>query len=68
MVKFVSANAAQPVTHGLGFVPTSWQAMPQRLTTGAPGTIYADTPLQADRNVIVLRASTANTVAEIIVR
>lgn len=63
MVSFHAANQRRPIQHGLGRVPTSWQAMP---TSGNPG-VYSDTPLQADARVIVLK-NTAVGSAEILVR
>ena len=70
IVKFTAANAPIPIPHGLGFVPTSWQAMPvsPNLGGGAPGVVYSDTPLRADKRVIVLKCSVANSTAEILVR
>lgn len=64
IVSFTTANAATPIYHGLGFIPTGYTV----LAIGGAATVYSNMPLPATSRVIVLKCDTANTVADILVR
>lgn len=64
LVSFHTANAPQPVYHGLGFVPTGFTV----LNTSKAAKVYSNMPLPATSRTVVLKCDTANTVADILVR
>lgn len=73
-VTFPAANAPFPVPHNLGFVPSGFTVLGTFRGNGAPpvfaapGIVYSDHPVPADRRVIVLKCTIAGTTADILVR
>ena len=75
-VTFTKANAPTPVAHNLGFVPSGYTPLgaSRGVASGggfvyaAPGTVYNDLPLPADKRVIVLKCTVANSTVDILVR
>lgn len=67
---FPAANAPVAVPHALGRVPTRFSVVSMgRGTGGAPGTVYVDDlPLAFSRYTVVLKCSTANTWADILLQ
>lgn len=59
-----TANAPTVIYHGLGFVPSAATPLGQL----AAGTIYQDFPMQATSRVVVLKATVANLVADVLIR
>jgi hypothetical protein len=71
-VTFQAADAPTPVTHNLGFVPSAATALNAFRGAGgafaAPGIVYHDEPLPADKRVVVLKCTVAGTKADILIR
>lgn len=69
MCVFPVANTPYAFPHALKAVPTSFSVVSSGRNGGAPGTIYCDDlPLGVSKQNIVLKCSTANTWADIVVR
>jgi hypothetical protein len=65
---FTAADRPTSIIHNLGFVPTKYTTVNmQSQTTGTPGNIYGDFPLQADTRRIVLKCTTGPTTATLII-
>ena len=73
-VTFPAANVPVPVAHNLGFVPTAATQLGRFRGVGAPavfaapGEVYHDYPLPADKRVVVLKCTVAGTVADVLIR
>ena len=71
-VTFPSADVPVSVFHGLGFPPSGYTVLGSGIGSGttfiAGGKVYNDFPLPSTSRVIVIKADTAGTVADILVR
>lgn len=73
-VTFPAADVPVPVAHNLGFVPSAATAIGRFRGTGAPpvfaapGEVYHDMPLPADKRVVVLKCTVAGTTADVLIR
>jgi len=68
MCVFPTANVPVAFPHALGRVPTGFTVAAIGRNGGAPGSVYTDDlPLAFSRYTVVLKSSTANTWADIIV-